>query len=99
MWCCQPSYLSRCALQIPSKFATDWQVSQVVQYQKFWGAGRLVFETDIELDDDGKVIAVARELQVRPTGKRLTASEIRLLVQVHNRVAGEANRGLTIGIY
>ena len=70
-----------------------------LQYQKFWGAGRLVFETDIELDDDGKVIAVARELQVRPTGKRLTASEIRLLVQVHNRVAGEANRGLTIGIY
>jgi len=70
-----------------------------LQYQKFWGAGRLVFETDIQLDDDGKVIAVARELQARPSGKRLTASEIRLLVQVHNRVAGEANRGLTIGIY
>ena len=70
-----------------------------LRFQEFWGAGKVIFEEDTEIDANGDVVTFAKEVAVRPPGEMLNADDIKLLVLAHNAVAGPSNRGLTVGIY
>lgn len=70
-----------------------------LRFQEFWGTGKLIFEQDIETDENGNVVTFAKEVAARASGEMLNTNDIKLLILAHNAVAGTSNRGLTVGIY
>lgn len=70
-----------------------------LSFAQNWGAGSIVFKTGETVDAKGLVVGFAEEVMTRSADERLTAGDIALLIETHNRVNGDSHKGLLVSIY
>jgi hypothetical protein len=70
-----------------------------LSFAQNWGAGSIVFKTGETVDAKGLVVGFADEVMTRSADEKLTAGDIALLIETHNRVNGESHKGLLVAIY
>ena len=70
-----------------------------LSFAQNWGSGSIVLKSGEMVDAKGLVVGFAEEMMTRSADERLSAGDIALLIETHNRVNGDSHKGLLVSIY